>query len=100
MASITGFRLMGRGCLSEGLRFDSDKILIDPYSHAVGFGRNYSRQRAIDTGSNMDACMKSIVVDHSDFDWQGDVAPRHSLTDTIIYEMHVAGFHPPSLPPA
>ncbi|MBC7005755.1 glycogen debranching protein GlgX [Photobacterium sp. BZF1] len=93
-----GFQVDGPWRPERGLRFDSDKILIDPYSHAVGFGRHYSRQRAIDLGDNMDACMKSIVVDHSDFDWQGDVAPRHSLTDTIIYEMHVAGFtrHPSS----
>ncbi len=42
--------------------------------------------------------MKSVVVDQRAFDWQGSQAPRHSLTDTVIYEMHVGGFtkHPSS----
>lgn len=82
----------------KGLRFDRSKVLIDPYSQAISLGPNYSRQRAIEPGCNMDACMKSVVVDHRGFDWQGVQTPRHSLTDTIIYEMHVGGFtrHPSS----
>ncbi|WP_241148994.1 hypothetical protein [Photobacterium sanguinicancri] len=83
---------------TQGLRFDKEKVLIDPYSHAICFSDNYQRSRAIGAGSNMDTCMKSVVVDHQTFDWQGSQSPRHSLTDTVIYEMHVAGFtqHPNS----
>ncbi|MGF1761389.1 glycogen debranching protein GlgX [Photobacterium sagamiensis] len=89
---IYGFQVDGPWSPEKGLRFDKDKVLIDPYSHAICFSDHNNRQRAIEPGSNMDACMKSIVVDHRVFDWQQSESPRHSLTDTLIYEMHVGGF--------
>ncbi|MEZ8740064.1 glycogen debranching protein GlgX [Photobacterium swingsii] len=95
---VYAFQVDGPWQPDKGLRFDKNKVLLDPYSHAICFSDNYQRQRAIDAGSNMDACMKSVVVDHQTFDWQDSQSPRHSLTDTVIYEMHVAGFtqHPNS----
>ncbi|GHA50720.1 glycogen debranching protein GlgX [Photobacterium aphoticum] len=86
------FQVDGPWIPEKGLRFNPKKMLIDPYSHAIRLGETYSRERAMGMDSNMDACMKSIVVDHRGFDWQGARAPRHSLTETIIYEMHVGGF--------
>ncbi|WP_245817853.1 hypothetical protein [Granulicella rosea] len=42
--------------------------------------------------------MKSVVVDMTLFDWDGDVPLNHSFRSTVIYEMHIAGFtrHPDS----
>jgi len=42
--------------------------------------------------------MKSVVTDSSTFDWQGDRPLKHPFRNTVIYEMHVAGFtrHPNS----
>ena len=42
--------------------------------------------------------MKSVVVDPSSYDWEGDVPLRRPIASTVIYEMHVAGFtrHPSS----
>ena len=42
--------------------------------------------------------MKSVVVDPSEYDWEGDKPLSQPTTLTIIYEMHVAGFtlHPSS----
>ena len=42
--------------------------------------------------------MKSVVVDSSQYDWQGDAPLRRPFATTVIYEMHVAGFtrHPSS----
>ena len=42
--------------------------------------------------------MKSVVVDPSAYDWEGDEPLRRSSAQTIIYEMHVRGFtrHPSS----
>lgn len=95
---VYGFQVDGPWDPERGQRFDGDKLLIDPYSQAISLGRNYDRLRAIGKGRNMDASLRSIVVDQSEFDWQGTVTPRHSLTETIIYEMHVGGFtrHPNS----
>jgi glycogen operon protein len=42
--------------------------------------------------------MKSVVVDSSDYDWEGDAPLRLPSARTIVYEMHVRGFtrHPNS----
>ncbi|MEO6802658.1 MAG: hypothetical protein ABI197_05350 [Granulicella sp.] len=42
------------------------------------------------------ASMKSVVVDLSVFDWEGDMTLNRPFRGTVIYEMHVAGFtrHP------
>jgi glycogen operon protein len=42
--------------------------------------------------------MKSVVVDPSAYDWEGDQPLRRPASRTIVYEMHVRGFtrHPSS----
>jgi glycogen operon protein len=42
--------------------------------------------------------MKSVVVDPSAYDWEGDRPLRRPASRTIVYEMHVRGFtrHPSS----
>ena len=42
--------------------------------------------------------MKSVVVDLSAYDWEGDRPLRRPSSQTIVYEMHVRGFtrHPNS----
>ena len=42
--------------------------------------------------------MKSVVVDPTTYDWEGDVPLKRTFTRTVIYEMHVGGFtrHPSS----
>jgi glycogen operon protein len=36
--------------------------------------------------------MKSVVVDPSLYDWEGDLPINRPITHTIVYEMHVKGF--------
>ena len=36
--------------------------------------------------------MKSVVVDPSAYDWEGDRRPNTPASRTVIYEMHVRGF--------
>ena len=49
-------------------------------------------------GDNAATAMKSVVVDPSAYDWEGDAPLRRPSARTIIYEMHVRGFtrHPSS----
>jgi glycogen operon protein len=81
-----------------GLRFDPTKVLLDPYSRGVAVPGNYSRQAASVKGDNAATAMKSVVIDPSSYDWEGDVPLRRLSARTIIYEMHVRGFtrHPSS----
>ena len=92
------FEVDGPWLPEQGLRFDKEKMLLDPYCHGIARSRHYQRHRAMNTGSNIDACLKSVVINHETFDWQGIASPKHSLNDTVIYEMHVKGFtqHPSS----
>ncbi len=89
---IYGFRAHGPYKPKQGHRFDHEKLLLDPYSKLVVTPKNYSRKRAKLRGDNIDASMKSVVVDPSKYDWEGDQHPRHPFSKTIIYEVHVAGF--------
>jgi isoamylase len=82
----------------RGLRFDGQKVLLDPYGRAVAVPTAYDRDAARRPGANAATAMKSVVVDSSDYNWEGDQPIRRPFTDTIIYEAHVRGFtrHPSS----
>lgn len=94
---LYGYRVYGPNDPPAGLRFDHQKVLVDPYAKALEMG-TYNRQDAIDPGNNCATAIKSVVVDGSDYDWEGDVCLKHPFSKTIIYEMHVGGFtkHPSS----
>jgi glycogen operon protein len=95
---IYAYRVHGDFCPSEGLRFDSSKILLDPYGRRVIVPKNYNRDAARDSGDNTACAMKNMVVDLRSYDWEDDKPLHRPSTRTIIYEMHVAGFsrHPNS----
>jgi glycogen debranching enzyme GlgX len=67
----------------HGHRFDSRRLLIDPYAREI-VGR-FSRQPD-DPAHGLKAC----VVDE-EFDWGGDQAPAIPLADSVLYEAHVKG---------
>jgi glycogen operon protein len=54
--------------------------------------KSYSREAARQPGDNLQTAMKSVVVDPSAYEWEGD-APLHTAdARTVVYEMHVRGF--------
>jgi isoamylase len=95
---IYGYRVHGPSDPSKGVRFDDSKVLLDPYGRGVLVPRNYSREEAQKPGDNTSTAMKSVVVDSSLYDWEGDTPLNLPPSRTIIYEMHVKGFtrHPSS----
>jgi isoamylase len=95
---IYGYRIDGPVDPANGLRFDPAKVLLDPYGRSVVIPRNYNRDAARKPGDNLATAMKSVVVDPSRYDWEGDRPLRRPASRTIIYEMHVRGFtrHPSS----
>ena len=95
---LYGFRVAGPASPDRGLRFDSNKILLDPYGKAVVVPKSYNRQAATEPGDNAATAMKSVVVEPGAYDWEGDEPLRLPSAQTIIYEMHVRGFtrHPSS----
>ncbi|WP_342346384.1 glycogen debranching protein GlgX, partial [uncultured Nitrospira sp.] len=95
---IYGYRAHGPFEPQRGLRFDHEKILLDPYGRAVAVPKQYSRVAASKSGDNCATAMKSVVVDVEAYDWEGDAPLKRPSTRTIVYEMHVRGFtrHPSS----
>jgi glycogen operon protein len=93
---IYGFRAAGPVDPANGHRFDPQKVLLDPYGRAVVVPKGYDREAARRRGDNAATAMKSVVVDPSAYDWEGDRHPRTPSSRTVIYEMHVRGFtrHP------
>ncbi|MBS0171036.1 MAG: glycogen debranching protein GlgX [Nitrospira sp.] len=95
---IYGYRAFGPFEPHRGLRFDPEKVLLDPYGRAVAVPERFSRHAAGKPGDNTAAALKSVVADPHAYDWEGDAPLRHPFARTVIYEMHVAGFtrHPNS----
>ena len=89
---IYAFTVGGQFSPERGLRFDSDKILLDPYGRALAKPAGYDRLAASRPGNNCATAMKSVVVEGSRYDWEGVESPRHPFARTVIYEMHVGGF--------
>ena len=71
-------------------------IHADDVAHDVGRAvvvpPNYSRDAASSGGDNTATAMKSVVVDSSAYDWEGDTPLRRPSSRTIVYELHVRGF--------
>ena len=67
-------------------------MLLDPYGRGVVVPPKYIVPAAAQPGDNAATAMKSVVVDPSTYDWEGDEPLRRPSARTIIYEMHVRGF--------
>lgn len=89
---LYGYRVQGPNEPARGLRFDPTKVLLDPYGRGVVVPPSYSRAAAARPGDNAACAMKSVVVDPTLYDWEGDKPLQRSAARTIIYEMHVRGF--------
>jgi glycogen operon protein len=107
---LYGYRIDGPYVPEEGHRFNPHKLLLDPYARAIAGVKDwdFSAARGYDSSSrlsdlsfstvdNAGTAPKSIVT-CDDFDWGTDIPPKHSASDTVIYEIHVRGFtiHPSS----
>jgi isoamylase len=95
---IYAYRAIGPHAPEYGLRYEPDKVLLDPYGRAVAMPPTYDRAAAGRPGDNAATAMKSVVVDSATYDWEGERPLRRSFAATVIYEMHVGGFtrHPNS----
>jgi isoamylase len=101
-----GFRAHGPYDPSRGHRFNSHKLLVDPYARALAGKVDYRapvvgyapsvpgesvNDRVLDIRDDAWGVPRSVVVDPA-FDWEGDKPPEVPWPDTVLYEMHVKGF--------
>jgi isoamylase len=89
---IYAYRAYGPSDPTNGFRFDSNKVLLDPYGRGVVVPKTYNREAGRHPGDNLPTAMKSVVVNPRTYAWDGDAPLRTSTARTIVYEMHVRGF--------
>ena len=75
----------------SGNRFNRNKVLIDPYARG-NTDVLWDRVKACGPEDNLATSMRSVVIDISHYDWEGDQPLNRPMNETIIYEMHVRGF--------
>ncbi len=105
---LYGYRVDGPYSPREGQRFNVRKLLLDPCATAITSSTQWDFAPATGEMLNVDGSLESSRVDDAaampkcvlgpdNFDWQEDLSPNHSWTETVIYEAHVRGFtHHPS----
>ncbi len=93
-----GFRAEGEWLPEQGLWFNANKLLLDPYAKSI-YGKpdwhnsmqNMDASLNADAVNNGDVALKSVVI-NDDFDWQGVDHCTVPWKDTVFYELHVKGF--------
>ncbi|HWW20005.1 MAG TPA: glycogen debranching protein GlgX [Steroidobacteraceae bacterium] len=99
---LYGFRAQGPYQPEQGLRYNPNKLLLDPYARRLAgalrwsdavFGYRCTSPRADLTIDRRDSasCMPKAVVTAEQFDWGEDKPPRVPWSDTVIYEAHLRG---------
>ena len=101
--TLYGLRVTGPYNPQQGHRFNPHKLLLDPYTRAIGralkwddslFGYRYgdpAEDLSFDDRDSAPFAPLGLIVDTA-FTWGNDRLPKTSWEKTIIYEMHVKGF--------
>ena len=109
---LYGYRVSGPYEPEIGIRFNSSKLLLDPYAKAIAgrvewgdemFGYVVGGEKEDLTRDFRDDAWgmpKAVVIDNA-FNWDGDRKLGRSLAESIIYEVHVKSFTKlcPNVPP-
>jgi isoamylase len=109
---VYGYRVHGPYAPAEGLRFNHNKLLLDPYAKGIqgdvrwsdsNFSYRIGHHRedlSFDRRDSAPGMPKGVVIDPA-FTWGADKPPRIPWHESIIYELHVKGFtmRHPDVPP-
>ncbi len=94
-----GYRVQGPWKPSEGLLFNHQKLLLDPYARRVdGITHHHNSMRCHLPGGKTDLtdsgefAPKAVVIGSEPFNWQNTRPPRIPMSDCVFYEAHVKGF--------
>ena len=94
---VYAYRAHGPFVPAQGLALRSRQGAARSLRPRLAVPRRYDRMAAHRRrGQRRAIAMKSVVVDPTAYDWEGDEPLQPAIRATVIYEMHVARFHPPS----
>ena len=100
---LYGYRVHGQFQPNDGLRFNANKLVIDPYAKALAGQVDWKsaifpyQSGHADEDLSFDetddaAGMQKCVVVNSYFDWEDDRTLRIPMNESVIYEVHAKGF--------
>jgi glycogen operon protein len=92
---IYGYGVAGPFDPASGMRFDPDKVLLDPYGRSVVVPEDYNREAASVSGDTSRTAMKNVVIDPHQYDWQGDTPLKYAFGPDDHLRNACARFHPP-----
>lgn len=109
---LYGYRVYGPYRPEEGLRYNPNKLLLDPYTRAVGrdvtwddalFGYTIGHpdgDLSFDERDSAPFCPLGVVIDNR-FNWEREKRLNTPWSETVIYEAHVRGLTQthPDVPP-
>lgn len=84
-----GFRAFGPHSPNEGQRFNSNKLLLDPYSKKITEPFALHKSMFDNDIDSADYMPKAIIVEKPDFEPRASFIP---LDQSVIYELHLKGF--------
>ncbi len=100
---LYAYRVYGPFEISNGHRFNSAKLLLDPYAKAIegdinlndsmfGYTIGDQKEDLSHDGRDSSAYLPKCALINTKFDWEGDAPIRTPWSQTLIYELHVKGF--------
>jgi isoamylase len=99
--ALYGLRAFGPYDPARGLRFNGNKLLVDPYARALSGEVDFKQavfayrpgdgDGAFDDRDSAPGMPRCVVMD-GQFDWGDDRPPRTRWHHSVIYEVHVRGF--------
>ncbi len=109
---IYGYRVHGAYDPDRGLRFNPNKVVLDPYAKEIARRVRWDDtlfayplghpegDKVMDTRDNAAGAPLAVVLDPA-YVWGTDRPPRTPWSETVIYETHVKGLTAlhPDLPP-
>ncbi len=99
---LYGYRVYGPYVPESGLRFNPNKLLLDPYAKAIGRPLTWadelfayqlgdpSGDLSFDDRDSSPFAPLGAVID-TRFDWSGEKRPSFPAHETVIYEAHIRG---------
>lgn len=90
-ARYYAYRISGPNEPAAGHRFDNQKILVDPYAHALHFPEHFSREIAQLPGSNSGRAPLGVILKEA-VPMSARKRPPAHTSDLVIYEVHVRSF--------
>lgn len=85
---LYGYRVVGEDHQHMGIKFDHQKLLIDPYAKALNRPAVWNETQYQDDSQLM---IPKGIVQHYEPSLQNNSQPKTPLDQTVIYEAHVKG---------